>query len=190
MWPVEDALNDLAAAGAEERGAIFTKREVVDFILDLLGYVPDRALYRHRILEPSFGEGDFLLIVVERLLEAWKRQNDRHDEFGSLKDSIRAVELHTASFAATRRKVIILLTLEGIAPHTAEQLAEKWLICGDFLLAPLPGGFDHVVGNPPYIRQELIPDVLIAEYRARYDTIFDRADLYVPFIERSLNLLG
>ena len=37
--------------------------------------------------------------------------------------------------------------------------------------------------------QELIPAALIAEYRFRYTTIFDRADLYIPFIERSLNLL-
>ncbi len=40
------------------------------------------------------------------------------------------------------------------------------------------------------MRQDLIPDPLIAEYRARYRTIFDRADIYIPFIERSLDLLG
>jgi hypothetical protein len=31
--------------------------------------------------------------------------------------------------------------------------------------------------------------VLLAEYRRRYATIFDRADLYVPFFERGLSLL-
>ncbi len=30
----------------------------------------------------------------------------------------------------------------------------------------------------------------MAEYRARYKTIYDRADIYVPFIERSLSLLA
>jgi methylase of polypeptide subunit release factors len=50
--------------------------------------------------------------------------------------------------------------------------------------------FNFVVGNPPYVRQELIPDALMAEYRARYKTVYDRADLYVPFIEHSLNLLA
>ena len=190
MCPVEDALEGLAAAGIEERGAIFTRPEVVEFILDLLCYTHDRALYKRRILEPSFGEGDFLLIVVERLLKAWIRHDGRHDVFDSLKDSIRAVELHKASYVATRLKVIALLTQEGIAPKTAEQLAGTWLICGDFLQAPLLGRFDHVVGNPPYVRQELIPDALIAEYRSRYTTIFDRADLYIPFIERSLSLLS
>ena len=35
----------------------------------------------------------------------------------------------------------------------------------------------------------MIPDALIAEYRLRFHTIYDRADLYIPFIERSLTLL-
>jgi methylase of polypeptide subunit release factors len=46
-----------------------------------------------------------------------------------------------------------------------------------------------VIGNPPYVRQELIPEALLTEYRARFETLYDRADLYVPFIERSLSLL-
>ena len=190
MCPIEDALEGLAAAGIEERGAIFTRREVVEFILDLLGYTPDRALHQHRILEPSFGAGDFLLVVVERLLSAWKRQEGRQGAWHSLKDSIRAIELHQASYDATSLKVIALLRQEGITPITAAQLAETWLLCGDFLQTPLPGAFDHVVGNPPYVRQERIPDALLAEYRLRYTTIFDRADLYIPFIERSLSLLS
>jgi len=38
---------------------------------------------------------------------------------------------------------------------------DAWLIHGDFLLAQLPGSFDFVVGNPPYVRQELIPAALL-----------------------------
>jgi hypothetical protein len=69
-------------------------------------------------------------------------------------------------------------------------LALRKMWQGDFLLLPLEGEFTHVIGNPPYVRQELIPDVLMAEYRRRFSTIFDRADIYVPFIERSLSLLA
>ncbi len=47
-----------------------------------------------------------------------------------------------------------------------------------------------MVGNPPYVRQELIPDPLIDEYRQRFQTVFDRADLYIPFIEKSLSHLA
>jgi hypothetical protein len=40
------------------------------------------------------------------------------------------------------------------------------------------------------VRQERIPGPLLEEYRRRYRTIYDRADLYVPFYERGLALLA
>jgi hypothetical protein len=40
------------------------------------------------------------------------------------------------------------------------------------------------------VRQELIEDALLAEYRLRYRTLYDRADIYIPFIERSLRSLS
>ena len=73
---------------------------------------------------------------------------------------------------------------------TRRSLCDAWLYQGDFLLAEFEPAFTHVVGNPPYVRQEAIPDILMAEYRMRYKTIYDRADIYVPFIERSLALLA
>ena len=77
-----------------------------------------------------------------------------------------------------------------LSEKEAYRLASRWLIQGDFLLTNLGfDDFDFVVGNPPYVRQELIDDRLLMEYRARYKTIYDRADLYVPFYERSLSVL-
>ena len=61
MCQLTDAARDLyQGAGIDERGAIFTRPEVVGFILDLVGYTPSSALYRKSILEPSFGSGEFL----------------------------------------------------------------------------------------------------------------------------------
>lgn len=105
-------------------------------------------------------------------------------------DCIRAVELHRDTFELTRFAVIDRLSAAGIPASVAATLADRWLIHGDFLLAALPESFDAVIGNPPYVRTELIPDVLMAEYRRRYSTIYDRADLYIPFIERSLRSLA
>jgi len=51
----------------EDRGAVFTRREIVEFILDLVGYTVDCPLPRFRLLEPSCGQGDFLVPAVERL---------------------------------------------------------------------------------------------------------------------------
>jgi hypothetical protein len=179
----------MAEASASERGAIFTRREVVDFILDLSGYTVDQPLHQRRLLEPSFGGGDFLLPVVERLLAAYIANGGTAPGVDLL-DSICGVELHHASLARTSAALEMLLTKNGVQAEDALQLCETWLIQGDFLLTELPAAFDYVVGNPPYVRQEMIPDALLSEYRHRYATIFDRADLYIPFIERSLALLA
>ena len=179
-----------SAAGTESRGAIFTRSEVVDFILDLAGYTDDQPLHAKRLLEPAFGGGDFLLPVVGRLLRAWRAKRATDSPLEDLGDAIRAVELHRETFQATHAAVQALLRQQGLAAGTAMLLAERWLSLGDFLLAPLDGPFDFVVGNPPYVRQESIPAPLLAEYRSRYQTMYDRADIYIPFIERSLSLLG
>jgi len=188
LCPVEAALAQLSRAGPEERGAIFTRREVVDFILDLVGYTPDRPLHALPLLEPSFGDGDFLLAAVERLLAAWRNLAEPVP-VTALANAIRAVELHQASFESTRAKLIRLLRDAGILWTDAASLIDAWLIHDDFLLADLPLPVQFVVGNPPYVRHEQIPNALVAEYRRRYSTIFDRADVYIPFIERSLHQL-
>ncbi len=189
--PLSTAIEELAERGdLEARGAVFTRPEVVEFILDLAGYTVDHPLYKQRLLEPSFGGGEFLLPAIKRLLTSWRAAKEVGSPLDELGEAIRAVELHRETFHATYAAVVDLLKREGIEPGTAVSLADSWLIQGDFLLVPLPGQFDFVVGNPPYVRQELIPAPLLAEYRCRYQTIYDRADLYVPFIERSLDLLA
>ena len=188
---VANAIEKLSAsAGTAARGAVFTRPEVVDFILDLAGYSEDQALHQKRLLEPSFGGGDFLLPIVKRLLTAWRAAKQDGSALEELGDALRGVELHRETFQITRAAVISLLKGEGFAAAIAIALVDKWLSQGDFLLAPLGGQYDFVVGNPPYVRQELIPQPLLAEYRARYATMYDRADIYIPFIERSLSVLS
>ena len=51
------------------------------------------------------------------------------------------------------------------------------------------GGFDAVIGNPPYVRQELISSQ--KEYlKSRYQVYAGTADLYTYFIERGLSLIN
>ncbi len=191
LCPVEAAVAVMAAAGTEERGAVFTRREVVEFILDLVGYTADKPLHRSRMLEPAVGQGDFLVPTIDRLLEAYVRvRKPRQDIVADLGECIHAVELHRSSYDQTRGTIVAALHERNVDAGAATQLADRWLHQGDFLLVPLDGAFTHVVGNPPYVRQERIPDALMEEYRRRYSTIYDRADIYVPFIERSLSLLA
>ncbi|KAF0674896.1 Eco57I restriction-modification methylase domain-containing protein [Profundibacterium mesophilum] len=187
--PVANAVERLAgASGLEERGAIYTKREVVDFILDLVGYEADKPLTSYRILEPSFGDGDFIHPIVDRLLAAAQGEPGGLT-VKRLKPALRAVELHRATYMKHRASLAEKLQGVGLSGAEAEELVTAWLIQGDFLLCDFDHDFTHVVGNPPYIRQEVIPDILMTEYRLRYETIFDRADIYIPFIEKSLSAL-
>ena len=188
---VADAVEMLASNGsAAARGAVFTRSEVVDFVLDLVGYTTVEPLHLRRIPEPSCGAGDFLLPAIKRLLVSWRRHGGRDVSASrDLGNAVRAVELHRETADATRHAIMMQLRKEGLSAVIASQLAGQWLVQGDFLLEPQNFHFDYIVGNPPYVRQELIPAPLQSEYRRRYQTMYDRADLYVPFIERSLSLL-
>jgi len=187
LCPVTEAVDRLAhAAHGDEHGAVFTRREVVEFMLDLAGYLQERDLTALRLLEPSSGGGEFLVAAVERLIASWRQRGGTAD----LSACVHAIELHRDTFEDTRQLIQDKLINMGLAPAEAIRLVGGWLHQGDFLLAALPGVFDVVVGNPPYVRQELIPAPLLAEYRKRFATLYDRADLYVPFIERSLDALS
>lgn len=188
---VSAALELLAGDGDVERGAVFTRPDVAAAILDLSGYRADLPLHRMRLLEPSFGGGDFLMLAVQRLLVAWRREGGSPaTALADLREAVRAVELHRESVNAIRPRVVSALCSAGVAVGDADLLCAAWLVCDDFLLAALPFEFDVVVGNPPYVRQERIPAPLLAEYRQRFRTLFDRADLYIPFYERALDLLA
>lgn len=196
---VHDALEGLSRAGAEDRGAVFTRPEVVRRMLDWLGYTPEHDLRGFRLLEPCFGGGEFLLEALERLLAAHFDRGGSARNADGLEGCLRGVELHRESHGQVIHKVINRLAKLGITRRLAAHLAHTWLVQGDFLLADLGGngspahggaGFTHVVGNPPYLRLERVPPALLAEYRRRYPTFRHRADLYVPFFERGLRLLA
>lgn len=52
------------------------------------------------------------------------------------------------------------------------------------------GGFDAVVGNPPYIRIQDLGRGLATWCRRTYKTASGSFDVYLPFIERGIGLLG
>ena len=51
------------------------------------------------------------------------------------------------------------------------------------------GGFDVVIGNPPYVRQELLGSETKAYFKEHFKTYHGTADLYVFFVERGYLLL-
>ena len=158
-------------------------------MLDIAGYTSDRPLYNLSILEPSFGGGDFLFQIIERLFESWKATSHPDESLTALQNCICAIEVNEEAFHQTSEQITSNLRALGASDVDAAYLATSWLKKKDFLLVDFDRHFDFVIGNPPYVRQELISETLLAEYKRRFSTIYDRADLYVPFIEHSLDLL-
>lgn len=168
-------------------GLVLTKPHIVDLILDLCGYLPTTNLTGRRLLEPACGHGAFLLSAIDRLVTSAKTHGV---QLSSLHDAIVAFDIEDDHVEITRCAIAERLTRHGLNPDSARQLGEHWVQRADFLLAPIVGKFDFVVGNPPYIRIEQLSPIIQAEYRQRYSTLYDRADLYIAFIERSLRTLA
>jgi Eco57I restriction-modification methylase/TaqI-like C-terminal specificity domain len=189
LWNPHDAHPKETLSSGRERGAVYTRQETVDFILNLVGYLPDKPLHQYTLLEPSFGNGDFLVRAVERLVASYLRTKGLDTAVADLRNAIVGIEIDPGAAAETVGRLTELLSRFGFDVEQTCSLLGAWLRNDDFLLADIRSRFDFVVGNPPYVRQELIPDRLMAEYRSRYETIYDRADLYIPFIERGLKLL-
>ena len=51
------------------------------------------------------------------------------------------------------------------------------------------GGFDIVIGNPPYVRQEMIGEFK-DYFKNHYEVFQGTADLYAYFIEKGVSLLN
>lgn len=168
-------------------GEVFTRRWVVDLILDLAGYTPDKDLGGQVLVEPSCGTGAFIGPAVDRLLRS-SRTHGR--DVRTLGPAIRAFDLLEANAGRTRKEVALRLTSAGLSINEADDLAGQWVVTADFLLLPdVARGADYVVGNPPYIRLERVPPAVMAAYRRACPTMRGRADVYVGFIERGLRML-
>lgn len=184
--PVESRL-DLPSPDEElhgEHGEVFTRRWVVELILDLVGYTADRDLGGMTAVEPACGSAAFLGPMVERLLASAHLYDRTLDELGP---AIRAYDLLAGNVAASRSAVSQALVADGADPPLAHSLAETWISRADFLVAPsAEESADVVIGNPPYIRLEAVPRERSAAYRRQCLTMGGRADVYVGFYERAL----
>lgn len=170
-----------------ECGEVFTRRWVVETVLDLVGYTADRDLTGLRLVEPSIGSGAFLIPIVERLIASARAHGVALSE---LSGCLFGLDLRRKHVDVSRREVEALLFAEGMSVTEASRLVKTWLVCGDFLLDEIPGKADVVVGNPPYIRTEDLDDAIEKQYRLRWRAMRGRADIYIGFYERGLGLLA
>src|SRR4051812_34344156 len=97
--------------GSEPVGAVFTRPEIVDLILDLAGYSPDSGrLAETRVLEPSCGDGAFVSKVIDRLLESERQFGSEKGWDDPLLDqALRAADINQPSLEAARCAATIQL---------------------------------------------------------------------------------
>ena len=172
---------------AVEHGEVFTRPWVVDLILDLVAYTPDRDLADLHAVEPACGHGAFLGPMVARLSASLRA---RKRSLSDAAEAIQAFDLLPSNVDAARRLVVDVLAADGWDRDEASALADKWVQQGDYLLRGREDGTaDLVVGNPPYIRLEEVPEERSAANRKACVTMGGRADIYVGFIEVGLRAL-
>ena len=176
----------LPVAVVEPKGVVFTKRWVVELLLDLSGYCSDKNLVDALAVEPAAGDGAFLGPMVERLVESCRNLGRSLSE---CQNSLIAYELDEESAARARVFTQKILMNRGVSRPLAIRLAEAWVLNRDYLFDTGSRQADFIIGNPPYVRLEDIPEETASVYRSAYPTMRGRADLYVAFFEAALRQL-
>jgi len=169
-----------------------------------------------KILDPACGSGSFLIKTfdyltsldkeLERKEELKKELYGTHiatERFGYLKNNIFGVDLDIKAveisqlnlmIKATEKKERLPSLRQNIKhgnsliddPNLVGDMAFKW--DKEFTQIIANGGFDVIIGNPPYVRQEELTPIK-SYLEANYATYHGMADLFVYFFERELNLL-
>jgi adenine-specific DNA-methyltransferase len=178
-----DEAHAASLAASEEEGhdygAVFTRRWVVELILDLMGYLPSADLAAQRAIEPACGAGAFLGPMIERLSCSCRLHGRSIAEAA---EAISACDLWPGHVAQSRCVVAERLLADGWSRADARTLAECWVRHDDFLLGRREfNSTDYVIGN--------VLEARSAGYRRACDTMGGRADVYVGFFEVGLKSL-
>lgn len=164
-------------SNGKAHGDVYTKLPVVQYMLDCIGYLSTSDLSEVRITDPSCGLGAFLFEIVNRLYESSQRFGFSFRE--ALYQNIRAYDID--------EKKLIACT-EYLALHYANIDISRILFHEDYLVASC-SETDLVVGNPPYVRYEQIPNEEKKKYKRTFYSFHYRPDLYVLFFEKGLSTL-
>ena len=163
-------------SNGNNHGLVLTKPLVVEKMLDLVGYVASVDLSKLRITEPSAGDGAFAVLIINRLYNSSLKYKFNFQEALS---NITLYEIDPVMVALLKERIDeALKQLFAYRPETM-------IICEDYLLS-YSSPSDIVIGNPPYVRHENIPEEKKVIYRKLFRTFTHRSDLYIAFFEKGL----
>ena len=168
------------------------------------------------ILDPACGSGAFLNQALDFLITEHRKIDDlRAQLFGSglvfsdittdiLEKNIYGVDLNEESVEIAKLSLWLRTAQKGRKlnklnnnikcgnslidnPEVAGEKAFNWQ--NEFPEIFKNGGFDVVIGNPPYVRNEFIQTNHKHNLEKRYKVFTGKSDLYVYFFELAFNLL-
>ncbi len=169
-------------------GIVYTPQKIVELILDNIEY--ENNIYNKKIIDPSCGEGNFLIIVVERFLRDCIKNNFNSNKIRKLlHDNIFGFDIDKNALSKCKTYLNNISQKYGINKIEWNILnidsLEKYKIKKFF------NSFDYVIGNPPYVRIQHLGKE--RRERIQKDWSFCRngsTDIYIAFFELGLNLLN
>ena len=175
----------------------------------------DQVLKQTKICDPACGSGAFLIAAFDYLFQDYQRVNQAlssllttpETELERLDTMILTQNLYGVDLSAESVEITKLsLWLKTAEPGKSltdldDNIKQGNSIVADPEFSDKPfnwetefpqvfanGGFDVVIGNPPYVRQELLSPIkpYLKQHYQCYDGV---ADLYAYFYEKGLNIL-
>ena len=132
-----------------------------------------------RVLDPACGGGAFLSPVARRMANA-QQHRCAADGLTNIMQRLHGFEIDP--FAAWMSHVFLEVTLGDLCREAGTRLSHVVHICDSLEQTPSREEYDLVVGNPPYGRATLSPE-LRATYRR---SLFGHANLYGVFTDMAL----
>jgi adenine-specific DNA-methyltransferase len=166
-------------SNGKSHGLVLTKPIVVETMLDRVGYESRRDLSKIKVTEPASGDGAFALEIIHRLFKSSLNFNFC---FQKALSNLTFFELDKDM--ATRLKERLASTLSNYQAVLPDIVRME-----DFLLSE-SDRCDLLIGNPPYVRHENIPEKQKDIYKRKYSTFRHRSDLYIGFYEKGLSILN
>lgn len=167
-----------------EHGTVYTNEEVVNFILSLTGLNTLSDFLGKKILDPSVGEGAFVIPLIRRILEV--SANNEIDIINCFKN-ITLVELDPKKIEILKSNISSELCTHST--NYESYLKYINIINDDYLLANTDR-YDVIIGNPPYVRYDNIPTDKVEIYKRLFSCFKNRSDLYILFIEKGIKSLN
>jgi adenine-specific DNA-methyltransferase len=168
-----------ARSSGKHHGLVLTKPIIVQVMLDRVGYKPTNDLRAVKVIEPSAGDGAFAIEIVDRLYKS-------AISFGfSFEEALKSLHFYEMD---PQMAHLLSERIESYLATISVSMPQNLIHIEDFLLSNAPK-CDLVIGNPPYVRHENIPDAQKSACRALFSTFTHRSDLYIAFYEKGLKLL-